>query len=297
MKFSLVAYFNINKKQKNVYEITNLEDILGTNYNLKKLLEFTSTFKDDKELINYLIDNNLLPALYEGCAVGIGEYKDNKLVVRHKHVPYRNYKQFFELPILKYYYEKSLANPSFMIPFLQDHYYMLKNSTLNKDGKLDKQAENLSILWAYERAYLQEHILPDDAIRRIDNFIKFYITNKKNTINFTQYTKLLMCIIDYEENKKANNMKKIAEEKNKVLGILKASYANASKEERKNILDEYESESAYFEQLELEYEEDNNDDLINHYYSLLENGNLTDEDREAYLAKIDELESKKGRKR
>ncbi len=299
MKYSLIVYNNINKVYKNIYEVYGLESILGNNYNLKSILEFTSKYENDESLINYLISQNLLPSIYQGSKVGIGEYKNGKLVIRHPHVVYEEYSKFLEPSVLKYYYEKGLTNPGFFIPFAEKLCYTFEN--INNNSKtLKRQMINLNLMKNYVKAYkggYYSNSLQFDFEKKINDFYKFYTTNKKGELDFTQYTKLLMNIIDFEEKKKVKqtNKKGRKEEIAKVYDI-------TPDEDKSLVLDDYEAEMNYFEQMEIENIDEEKEkqeimEMIDYYSTLLDNGNLTDEDRLAYQDKIDELETKLGRKR
>ena len=210
MRYSLIVYNNYNKRAKNIYEI-NLESILGSNYKLKDILTFTSNFKNDEELIKYLVNKDLLvPELYNGSKIGIGENKEDKLVIRHPYVVYEEYSKYLEPVILKYYYKKGLDNPDFFIPFADKTYYALSHYDTNATVK--RQMVNLNLMSKYAEAYKHEFNsfeISKDIENKMNDFYKFYTTNKKGELNFTQYTKLLMNIIEFEEKQ---NIQKLTNE-------------------------------------------------------------------------------------
>lgn len=251
MKYSLIFYNYETKKLGHInLGLTTIKDITI----------FTSQFNNEQELKNYLLQNNLLPQEFINYNLGILSPKSKKLlkygITYKKDLKYFNtndLNEYYDTSFIKEYFITHLNNASFMEAFIDEFYDILSNVHVFTESL---NFLNLALYNLKNRNYIEEK-----SEYHMNFFLEKYTTRRtknghKN--NFTNIRYLAMFISNYEKIQ----IKELNDSYNKYKYINR--YYDYS-----------------IEELEKEYQ---------YYQYLILRSDLTDDDRNAYNSKLNEID-------
>lgn len=250
MKYGLVIECN-----RKYYEINGISKLPGFEHidetKVQGIVNFTNMFESEYELINFLIDSGLITNKIAGGSLSI--IKKSTLVVLPYGVSYKEDKKYFDTIRLQTYFSNNLVNKEFMEAFFQKYYYPLVNVPFFQEILID-------IKRGYDY-YLKNGCFPLGTIDKMEKFVMMRCRKKgkdgEYKADFTQIRDLAMFVINFERKKLKEQVEK-----------------------QDNIYDEHNVPIYTVNQLTT---------LIEHFKNLL-NGDITDEQTEAYNYEIAKLE-------
>ena len=245
MRYSLTVY---NKSK--FHDIKDYTKIPGFEHieeqKIKGIIDFTNQFDSEYDLLDYLLENELIPEEFSNGTLGIHFYKNktSEPKLLQYGISFQEDKKYFDTIFLQYYYQRMLQNPQFMEAFIKKYYEYLKNVPIFQ--------EELKYLRYSYNHYVEHGYLPDHSIGCMGTFVTLYCRKKgkdgEYKADFTKIRDLAMFAIDFE---------------------------------RKNNRTEKHSPKFTIRQIT---------NLITHYENILEDGNVTDEQRDVYIEEINKLE-------
>ncbi len=238
MKYCLVHITSDNIKE--IHGYGTLEEKKYRESNLQDIVNFTSNFTNEEELIIYLYYHNLINSLNGTIRIAYIT-KNAPLKILNDGLSFKKDIEYFNLDKLTTFYVNHLTDKNFMNEFINKFYYRLKNKNYFS-YIIEKIKDN------YDE-YILSGILPLESNLYMSDFLKQYIIKKDKKgwqKDFTKLRELAMFAINYRHKNDIKNSK------------------------------EQDIETA---------------SLINHYYYLIQNNNLTEEEMKAYEEAIKDLEN------
>ena len=194
MKYYLIYTdgFNFDK----IIGFSKFIDLSINENKLNDIVQFTNTFKNYQELLEFLYYNGLIPDMNGKINIGYKSKKDSSLKILPFGLSFKGDAKFFDFNYLSNYYINHMTDEKFMNNFLNRYYNYLKN-TPNVGTFITNIKNNYEI-------YLEKHIQPLGCHIEMRYFLNNYTYKKyKNSYkrDFTKLRDLAMFAINYSRQK------------------------------------------------------------------------------------------------
>lgn len=298
MRYALVFF----DEEGNKYEIKGY--ILDSKVlnSLDMILNFTTLFNNEKELLKYLQEIDCLPQNLSKGTFQIEFYRgrNSEPKILEYGVTYANDKKFLDINVLIKYINAYITTPEFIEAFLEKYYDYLK------DVKVF--SEELNFIRNSYKYFIETGFLSEHTTNAMNKFIDYYCFKRdgkgRKYFSLTQTRELGMFVADFDK-KYNSNIKPKYYYNIEELECLINHYTTLLLEN--NLTDEqreiYEKEISKLNRIldlhltdtiENTVNEEENElrVLLDHYYDILKEGNITDEDRAIYEAEITKIEKR-----